>query len=62
MSDRTLTWLLVPASYVIFRLVTGKLFSGAWDLRAEALALMVVVPLTQLVVLDLVRWWRGRGL
>ncbi len=62
MSPRAVTWLLVPITYVLVRLLSSRSISGAWELGAEALTLIVVVPLAQLVVLDFVRWLRGRGI
>lgn len=62
MTDRALTWVLVPVTYIAVRLLSDRLVVGALDLGSEALALIVIVPFVQLALLDLIRWFRGRGL
>jgi len=62
MTDRALTWLLVPVIYLAVRMLTDRLVVGAQDFGSEPIALIVVVPFAQLAILDLIRWFRGRGL
>lgn len=62
MTDRALTWLLVPVIYLAVRMLTDRLVVGTQDFGSEPIALIVVVPFAQLAILDLIRWFRGRGL
>jgi len=46
-------WYVLASSYVIARLLLGRIFGGYWDLSWEFLSDLFVVTVVQLVVLEL---------
>ena len=44
---------MLASSYVVARLLLGRIFGGYWDLSWEFLSDLVVVTFAQLVVLEL---------
>jgi hypothetical protein len=53
-------WYVLLTTYLVGRLVLNRLLLGYWALTAELFALVIVVPVAQLAVLELLRALAGR--
>ena len=52
---RAALWYVLASSYLVAALLLNRALTGVWGMNRELLTLVIAVPSTQLVILELLR-------